>query len=98
MKTRSEYIDLIRSHADELRAQFGVSSLRLFGSVARNQHSENSDVDVCVQMPPRLFKLVAVGRYLEELLGCHVDVIREHSNMNTFLKQEIENDGIYIFN
>lgn len=98
MKTRKEYIDLIRSHADELRSLFGVNSLRLFGSVAREQHSENSDVDVCVDMPPRIFKVVGLSNYLEELLGCHVDVIRDHSNMNSFLRKEIENDGIYVFN
>ncbi len=88
----------MRSHAEELRTQFGVSSLRLFGSVARNQHTETSDVDVCVDMPPRLFKLVGLGSYLEELLGCHVDVVRNHSNMNKFLRKEIDNDGIYVFN
>lgn len=72
--------------------------MRLFGSVARNQHSENSDVDVCVDMPPRIFKLVGLTNYLEELLGCHVDVIRNHNNMNPFLRKEIDNDGINIFN
>lgn len=72
--------------------------MRLFGSVARNQHSEGSDVDVCVDMPPRIFKLVGLADYLEELLGCHVDVIRNHNNMNAFLRKEIDNDGINVFN
>lgn len=98
MRTRQEYIDTMMAHADEIRSQFGVSSLHVFGSVARNQHTEDSDVDVCVDMPPRLFKLVGLGSYLEKLLGCHVDVIRNHSNMNPLLKSEIENDGIYVFN
>lgn len=98
MRTRQEYIDTMLAHADDMRSRFGVSSLRVFGSVARNQHTEESDVDVCVDMPPRLFKLVGLGSYLEELLGCHVDVIRNHSNMNPLLKSEIENDGIYVFN
>lgn len=44
MKSRAEYIDLIRSRSEVLQSQFGVTSMRLFGSVARNQHSENSDV------------------------------------------------------
>ena len=38
MKTREEYIALITSHAEELQNTFGITSLRLFGSVARNQH------------------------------------------------------------
>lgn len=98
MRTRQEYIDMMQAHADELRSQFGVSALRIFGSVARNQHTDKSDLDVCVDMPPRIFKLIGLGTYLEELLGCHVDVIRNHSNMNQFLRKEIENDGIYVFN
>lgn len=98
MKTTKEYIDIVFAHADEIRARYGVTALRIFGSVARNQQKEGSDLDVCVDMPPRLFKLVGLGSYLEELLGCSVDVIRNHDNMNPFLKKEIENDGIYVFN
>lgn len=98
MKTTKEYIDIVLAHADEIRTRYGVTALRIFGSVARNQQKEGSDLDVCVDMPPRLFKLVGLGSYLEELLGCSVDVIRNHDNMNPFLKKEIENDGIYVFN
>lgn len=96
MKTKNEYIELIQSCADTLRQRFGVSSLRLFGSVARDEQGENSDVDVCVEMVPKLYLLVELGMYLEDLLGCPVDVIRMHSNMNTCLKKEIEKDGICI--
>lgn len=98
MKTTQEYIDIVFAHADEIRTRYGVTALRIFGSVARNQQKEGSDLDVCVDMPPHLFKLVGLGSYLEELLGCSVDVIRNHDNMNPFLKKEIENEGIYVFN
>ena len=47
MGTRSEYISIIRSFSDVIKSQFGVTSLRLFGSVAREEHTENSDIDVC---------------------------------------------------
>lgn len=97
MKTRTEYIQLIKAHANDLKTQFGVTSLRLFGSVAREEQNEDSDVDVCVEMPPRIFKLVGLVTYLEELLGCHVDVVREHNNMNSLLRKEIDKDGIYVF-
>ena len=36
MRTSQEYIDIIRSHSAELRQRFGITSMRLFGSVARN--------------------------------------------------------------
>ena len=40
MRTRQEYVDIIKSHADELRSRFGITSMLLFGSVARNEHHE----------------------------------------------------------
>lgn len=55
MKTREEYIALIVSHAGELQNTFGITSLRIFGSVARNEHHEGSDVDVYVEMPLSFF-------------------------------------------
>ena len=53
-------------------------------------------MDVCVEMPPKLYLLVELGMYLEKLFGCHVDVVRMHRNMNALLKKEIERDGIYV--
>lgn len=50
MKTRSEYLELLKSNVLELKERFGVRSFRIFGSVARNEQSEGSDVDVCVEM------------------------------------------------
>lgn len=55
MRTRDEYIEIIKRCATVLHARFGVSSLRLFGSVAREEQKETSDVDVCVEMRPNLF-------------------------------------------
>ena len=68
MKTREEYIALITSHAEELHNTFGIISLRLFGSVARNQHHDGSDVDIYVEMPPKFFLIVRLKSYLEALL------------------------------
>lgn len=96
MKTKNEYIEILKQCATVLRTRFGVSSLCLFGSVARGEQKETSDVDICVKMKPNLFLHVELKRYLEEQLGCPVDVIRMHSNMNDFLKKQIEKDGIFV--
>lgn len=89
---------MLKSCGDELRQQFGIRSLRLFGSVARDEQKENSDVDIFVETEtPNPFLLVRMKKYLERILGCSVDVIRAHKNMNTFLKQQIEKDGILVF-
>ena len=96
MKTREEYISLIKGQADEMKHQFGLKSLFLFGSVSRNEQKEGSDVDVCVDMEPKMYLVVRLKRFLEHLLQCPVDVVRMHKHMNTFLKEEIEHDGICI--
>lgn len=96
MKTTQEYISLIGSHAEELRTMFGIRSLRIFGSVSRNEHKEGSDVDVCVDMEPKAFLVVRLKRFLENLLQCSVDVVRMHKHINPYLLEEINKDGIYV--
>ena len=97
MRTSKEYIDLISAHADELRSQFGIRTLRLFGSVSRGEQREDSDVDICVEMIPNLFNRAGVKIYLQELLGCDVDVVRMRENMNPVFKQQILKYGIRVY-
>lgn len=96
MRTQDEYLKILRNHTEDLKNRFGIRSLRLFGSVARNEHQEGSDVDVCVEMAPNLYQLISLKQGLEALLGCTVDVVRMNRNMSPFLKREIEKDGIYV--
>lgn len=97
MKTQKEYIDILNNNRDELQNTFKVRHMRLFGSVARNEQSANSDVDVYVEMPPKLFMLIQLKNFLEKILGSSVDIVRGHNNINKFLKSEIDKDGITIF-
>ncbi len=73
---RDDVLKILADHRDELRQQFGVKSLALFGSVARNEATETSDVDLLVAFarPVGLFGLYALQDYLGQLLGCTVDV------------------------
>ena len=97
MRTKGEYIDILQRHADDLRNQFGITSLCLFGSVARGENKEGSDVDVYVTMPPVFYNYVAAAEYLEQLLGCNVDLVRNHRNIRPFFRKQIERDGIIVF-
>ena len=96
MKTTKEYILLIASKAEELKRDFGIKSLRIFGSVSRNEQHEGSDVDVCVDMEPKAYMVVRLKRFLEDLLQCSVDVIRLHKHINPYLLDEIDREGIYV--
>lgn len=96
MKTTKEYISLISSKAEELKRDFGIRSLRIFGSVSRNEQHEGSDVDVCVDMEPKAYMVVRLKRFLEDLLQCSVDVIRLHKHINPYLLDEIDREAIYV--
>jgi len=96
VKTTNEYIDLIKAHSEEIQTLFGVKTLRLFGSVSRGEQREGSDVDVCVEMEPRILLIVRLQRFLEQTLQSPVDIIRMHKHINPYLLKDIERDGIYV--
>jgi predicted nucleotidyltransferase len=72
---RSDVIDLLSAHRDDLR-RLGISSLLVFGSVARDQARPDSDVDLIAEFdrPIGYLGLARVQRELERLLGCRVDL------------------------
>ena len=97
MKSKIEYINLLQSVKNELKEQYGIRSLRLFGSVARDEHIDSSDIDICVETEtPNPFLLMETKEFLESLFERSVDIVRFRQNMNPFLKQQIENEGIYV--
>ena len=96
MLSRQECVDRIQANSDTICKSYGVRSLRLFGSLARGEQQESSDVDVFVEMAPDLLMMVGLKYYLEELLCAHVDLIRKHRNNDEFLLNEIKKDGIDI--
>ncbi len=69
-------LQLLKQRNAELVKQFGVKSLSLFGSVARDEATTNSDMDLLVEFdrPVGYFGLFALQDYLEKLLGCPVDL------------------------
>lgn len=97
MKTKEEYIEILRAHASVLNRRFGIVSMRLFGSVATNTNHEGSDVDLLVEMPASFHNACDATDYLESLLGCQVDLIRKHSNLKPSFLQMIQKYGIDIY-
>ena len=73
---RADALEKLRTHGASIRA-FGVSGLTLFGSVARDEAQPDSDVDILVEFerPVGYFTLVRLGTYLEQILGCRVDLV-----------------------
>ena len=96
MSCRQQCIELLTEASPYIRSEFGVRSLRIFGSVARGDELSGSDVDIFVDMPPKAFKVVELKRYLQGLLGRAVDIVRAHSHIDSFLTNEINRDGVTI--
>lgn len=69
-------LQILKQKNAEMTKQFGVKTLSLFGSVARNEATFTSDVDLLVEFnrPMGYFGLFALQNYLEKLLGCPVDL------------------------
>jgi predicted nucleotidyltransferase len=73
---RVAILKIIRNEMPTLRQLFGVEHLALFGSFARDEASENSDIDLVVSLArPLGFAFIELADYLEEKLGCKVDLV-----------------------
>lgn len=83
-------VQILKQKNAELTNQFGVKSLLLFGSVARNEATATSDVDLLVEFnrPVGYFGLFALQDYLEKLLGCSVDLGTPNS-LKPYIRERI---------
>ena len=90
-------IQILKEKNAELTKQFGVKSLLLFGSVARNEATTASDVDILVEFnrPVGYFGLFALQDYLESLLGCSVDLGTPDS-LKPYVKERVMGELIRV--
>ncbi|MDE6084801.1 MAG: nucleotidyltransferase domain-containing protein [Muribaculaceae bacterium] len=75
---------------------YDVTELQIFGSVARGDDFEDSDIDILVSMPPKITLVTALHEYLEKLLNRTVDLIRFNPRMSKQLLERISNESIRI--
>lgn len=94
---RDEVLRILAQFRDLKRDEFGIIRIGVFGSAARDELAEASDVDVVVEVArPDLLSLVGIKQELEELLNRPVDVVRYRERMNPFLKGRINREAIYV--
>jgi len=77
--------------------QYGLKTLSLFGSVAREDEKETSDVDILVtfNQPLGLFAFMELKDHLEEILDAHVDLVTEDS-LHPRLRSRILKESIHV--
>jgi predicted nucleotidyltransferase len=88
---------LIIKHKKDL-IHLGVRALAVFGSVARNEGTSRSDVDILIDFDVKrgLFGFASVKNYLEGLLGCDVDLVTK-KGLHPALKDRILKEAKYVF-
>jgi predicted nucleotidyltransferase len=97
MKSQDEILSLMRRYKPTAQKKYGMTRIGIFGSVARGEQTDDSDVDVCYEgEAPSLLTLDKIQVELEQLLGCRVDLVRVRDNMNSLLRKRILSEGIYV--
>ncbi|HKY31657.1 MAG TPA: nucleotidyltransferase family protein [Candidatus Polarisedimenticolia bacterium] len=93
---RDEALRLLGSCKADLR-RFGVKSLRLFGSVARDEAAEGSDVDLLVgfDQSPTFSNFMKLRIFLEDLLRAEVDLVTE-SGLRDRVRPYVEKEAVRV--
>ena len=99
--TREQAINLLRENLETIKG-FGVRRIGLFGSVVRNEISENSDIDIVVEFEKGrggIEEFADLCDYLENLFGREIDILTPYgieSIRIPYIKREIKNELIYV--
>lgn len=93
---RDEALAILGGHRGDLQ-RFGVKTLRLFGSVARDEAARDSDIDLLVgfQETPSFSRFMKLRIFLEDLLGATVDLVTE-TGLKERARQQVERDAILV--
>ncbi|NLY75176.1 MAG: nucleotidyltransferase [Firmicutes bacterium] len=94
---RERALETLRRHKDEFEERYGVTRIGIFGSVARDEVKDESDIDVVVEMAkPDLFYMVHIKEILEKDFQRPVDIVHLRDKMNLVLKERINREAIYV--
>jgi predicted nucleotidyltransferase len=88
----------LRQKQEEIKriaAKHGAINIRVFGSVARDQSRQNSDLDLLIDVGPTTSSWFPTGLFLdiEDLLGCRVEVVTERG-LNPELRDRVMSEAI----
>jgi len=91
MKTLDEITKTLSEHKDELRKRYQIKEIKIFGSYAKGEQKESSDIDIIVDFEetPTFIEFIKIQEELERLLGVKVDLLTEES-ISPFIKPYIK--------
>lgn len=94
---REAVLRSLQRETPRLSSQFGVKALFLFGSVAKDEAAPSSDVDLLVEFsqPAGYFALFTLQDYLENLLGCPVD-LGTPASLKPYMRERVMQEAIRV--
>lgn len=96
MYTLDTIVDILRRHKPDLQRKYPISRLGVFGSYARGEARDSSDIDIAVDIQgPMGLNFVAMANEIEDLFGVKVDVVPTRSIKPVYLPS-VEKDIVYV--
>jgi len=94
--TKTEILNELTNNKSYIEKEFEVDKIGLFGSYAKDEQTENSDIDIYVEFKNKTFdNLAGLWNYLEELYHKKIDLFHKHKNNNEVIISSIQKDVIY---
>lgn len=97
MLVLQDCISKLSAFKQQFGRSYGITKLGIFGSVARNEHTEGSDIDIVVEVEqPSLSLMYELREALKKLFSCEVDLVRFRQSLRPLFKTNIQNEAIYV--
>ena len=97
MKNLKDIRRILAANRKELRERYNVKSISIFGSYARGEQTEKSDLDVMVELDKTigLFQLMDLQDYIKKLVGLKVDIVPKES-LKPIIKKDILKEAVSV--
>jgi len=90
-----DVLNILKAHEKEIKKKFGVRNIGIFGSYARGEEKETSDVDVLVEFEEPTFRnFMGLVFFLEDLFGREVDLVTT-KGMSPHIRPHVEKEVIW---
>lgn len=94
---RDQILSILRVYYFCNKESFGIERIGLFGSFARNEGREDSDIDIIITLSkPDLLQYSAITNQLETVFGRHVDLISSKAILSESFKAQLDKEAIYV--
>ena len=98
MNGQLQHINTLKRFKNEHGSEYGITRIGIFGSVARGEQTDDSDVDIYFETDRKLslFRMGGLMYDLKELFDTPIDLVHNTDRLSAVLRQQIEKEIIYV--